>query len=159
MPKEKRAIVPALYLGLILFSAGAALAYYVALPFTMRFMTNFQSDSLLQNITANDYFGFVVKLLLGFGIMFEMPVIIMVLTAIGLANSKFLSSKRRYAVAIMAIASAMLTPGDVIVPTLILMGPLLLLYEFSILLSKLVEKKNRLRDASGDGDVLPEATG
>jgi sec-independent protein translocase protein TatC len=125
----------------------------------MRFMTNFQADSLVQYITADDYFGFVVKLLLGFGAMFEMPVIIMVLTAIGLANSRFLASKRRYAIAIMAIASAMLTPGDVIVPTLILMGPLLLLYEFSIVLSKLVEKKTRLRDTQGDNEILPEATG
>ena len=98
-------------------------------------------------------------MLLGFGIMFEMPVIIMVLTAIGLANSKFLASKRRYAVAIMAIASALLTPGDVIVPTLILMGPLLLLYEFSILLSRMVEKRHRLRDAANESDALPEATG
>jgi len=158
MPKEKRAIIPALYLGLILFAAGAALAYFVALPFTMRFMTNFQADSLVQYITADDYFGFVVKLLLGFGAMFEMPVIIMVLTAIGLANSKFLASKRRYAVAIMAIASALLTPGDVIVPTLVLMGPLLLLYEFSIVLAKLVEKKTRAKETPADNEILPEAT-
>jgi len=146
LPKERRAIVPALYLGLILFAAGAALAYYAALPFTLKFMLNFQSESLEPQITAPLYFSFVVKLMMGFGIIFEMPVVIMVLTAIGVANSKFLSAKRRYAIGAMAILAAMITPGDAITATVILMGPLMLLYELSIVLSKLVERR-RLRDA------------
>jgi sec-independent protein translocase protein TatC len=141
--RERRAIIPALYLGVLLFLAGAALAYFVALPFTLQFMLTFQAESLEPQITALLYFSFVTKLLLGFGVMFEMPVVTLVLTAIGVTSSKFLASKRRYAVAGMAILSSMITPGDAITATLILMGPLLLLYEFSILLAKLVEKGRR----------------
>jgi sec-independent protein translocase protein TatC len=156
LARERRAIIPSLYLGLVLFSAGAALAYLVALPFTMRFMTGFQSDSLVQMLTANDYFAFVLKLMLGFGVMFEMPVIIMVLTAMGLASSRFFIAKRRFALAALAVVSAMITPGDVIVPTLILLGPLVVLYEISILLSKLVERKRQAGVEDSSADALPE---
>jgi sec-independent protein translocase protein TatC len=143
--REKRSIVPALYLGLVLFMVGAALAYFIALPFTLKFMLTFQAESLEPQITAGFYFSFVTKLLLGFGAMFEMPVVTAVLTAIGVTNSRFLASKRRYAVAAMAVLASMITPGDAITATLILMGPLLLLYEFSILLAKLVER-GRIRE-------------
>jgi sec-independent protein translocase protein TatC len=149
MPKEKKAIVPALYLGVVLFAAGCAMAYYAALPFTLKFMLSFKSESLEPQITAPLYFSFVVKLLLGFGVMFEMPVVIMVLTAIGVANSKFLASKRRYALGAMAILAAMITPGDAITATVILMGPLMLLYELSIILARLVERGKR-RDEEAD---------
>ena len=155
MPREKRAIVPSLYLGLILFAAGVALAYLVALPFTLKFMLNFQTESLEPQITAGYYFSFVLKLLLGFGAIFEMPVVILILAAMGLVNSRFLASKRRYAFAGMAIAASLLTPGDAITATVILMGPLLLLYELSIVLARIVE---RARVRSSSAEALPGAT-
>jgi sec-independent protein translocase protein TatC len=154
--REKRAIVPALYLGLVLFAAGAALAYFVALPFTLQFMLTFQMESLEPQITAGFYFSFVTKLMLGFGAMFEMPVVTMVLTAIGVTSSKFLASKRRYAVAGMAILASMITPGDAITATFILMGPLLLLYEVSIVLARMVER-GRLKAA--DEEALEAGPG
>jgi sec-independent protein translocase protein TatC len=157
VPRERRAIVPALYLGLVLFAAGAALAYFAALPFTLRIMSQMQSATLVWMPTADNYFSFVVKLLLGFGVMFEMPVVIMVLTAVGLASSRFLAAKRRYAIAVMAILAAMITPGDVIVPTLILLGPLMLLYELSIVLARVVEKKRKLATEASENEILPEA--
>ena len=153
LQKERRAIVPALYLGLILFAAGVALAYFAALPFTIEFMMNFQTESLEPMITAADYFSFVVKLLLAFGVVFEMPVVFSVLAAIGLVSSKFLKEKRRYAVAALVVLSAVITPGDAITATAILLGPLLLLYELSILLTKVVER-GRLAESSDD--ALPE---
>jgi sec-independent protein translocase protein TatC len=156
LPRERRAIVPSLYMGLVLFIGGAALAYFFALPFTVKFMTGFQSDSLVQMITANDYFAFVLKLMLGFGIMFEMPVIIMILAAMGLASSRFLREKRRYAYAGIAVAAAMITPGDVVVPTLILLGPLAVLYETSIGLARLVERKRQSEVEESSTDALPE---
>jgi sec-independent protein translocase protein TatC len=151
--KERRAIVPALYLGLVLFAAGVALAYFVALPFTIEFMMNFQTESLEPTITGDKYFGFVTRLLLAFGVIFEMPVVISVLTAIGLVSSSFLRAKRRYAVAVLVVLACVITPGDAITATAVLLGPLLLLYEFSILLSRLVER-GRLAEASDD--ALPE---
>jgi sec-independent protein translocase protein TatC len=77
-----------------------------------------------------------------------------VLSAIGLVTSKFLASKRRYALAVMVIASALITPGDAITATLIMLGPLLLLYELSIFLAKLVE---RSRARSSTAEALPGA--
>jgi sec-independent protein translocase protein TatC len=153
LPKEKRAIVPALYLGVLLFSGGVALAYYVALPFSLTFFLGFQTEHLAPTITANAYFSFVTRLLLAFGVVFELPVVIMVLAAIGLVTSAFLKSKRRYAIAGMAILSAMITPGDAITATVVLLGPLLLLYELSIVLAKLVEKRAVANHAS---EPMPE---
>jgi sec-independent protein translocase protein TatC len=159
-PRERRAIVPALYAGLLLFAAGAALAYYAALPFTLRFMLNFQSESLEPQITAPLYFSFVVKLMLGFGVIFEMPVVITLLTAIGVTNSRFLTSKRRYAIGANAILAAMITPGDAITATIILMGPLMLLYELSILGAKLVERaRHRSQAAEAAAEALIESSG
>jgi sec-independent protein translocase protein TatC len=165
LPKEKRAIVPALYLGVVLFAAGAALAYFVGIPLTIDFMLSLQVESLEPNITAGFYFGFVIKMLLAFGAIFEIPVVVLVLASIGLVTSDFLKSKRRYAIAGMAILAAMITPGDAITVTVLMMGPLLLLYELSIGLARLVER-NRERAAAAEAaaaeaesaDALPEAT-
>jgi sec-independent protein translocase protein TatC len=155
LPRERRAIVPALYLGVILFAAGVMLAYFVALPFTLKFTMSLLDDSLAPQITAGLYFSFVLKLLLGFGVLFEMPVVVLILTSIGLVTSKFLRSKRRYAIAGMAVAAALITPGDAITATLVLMGPLLLLYELSIGLARLVERN---RERATEAEPISEAT-
>lgn len=155
LPREKRTIVPALYLGLVLFAIGVTLGYFLALPMSMKFFLGFQVESLQANITAGHYFAFVTKMLLAFGVMFELPVVILILSALGLVTSNFLRSKRRYAIAGMAILASVITPGDAITVTILLMGPLLLLYELSIALCKLVER-GRARDQAAD--ALPEAT-
>jgi sec-independent protein translocase protein TatC len=155
MPRERSAIVPSLYLGLILVAGGVMLAYFVALPFTLSFTMSLLDDSLAPQITAGLYFSFVIKLLLGFGVLFEMPVVVLILTSIGLITSKFLRSKRRYAIAAMAVAAALITPGDAITATLVLMGPLMLLYELSIGLSRLVERN---RERAAEAEAVSEAT-
>jgi sec-independent protein translocase protein TatC len=148
-PREKRAIVPALYLGVVLFSAGVALAYVYVLPMTLAFLQGFQTPSLKLALTGDFYFGFVIKLLVAFGVIFELPVVVLLLATMGLVTAKFLASKRRYALAIMAVTAALITPGDAITATVFMMGPLLLLYEFSIVLARLVER-SRARDAAAD---------
>jgi sec-independent protein translocase protein TatC len=153
-PRERRAIVPALYLGAVLFSAGVALAYVYVLPMTLDFLQGFQTPSLKLALTGNFYFGFVIKLLVAFGVIFELPVVVLILATMGLVTSKFLAKKRRYAIAGMAVTSALITPGDAITATVFMMGPLMLLYELSIGLAKLVERA-RARDAAAD--ALAEA--
>ncbi|HUP88562.1 MAG TPA: twin-arginine translocase subunit TatC, partial [Longimicrobiales bacterium] len=153
LPREKRAIVPALYLGLVLFAGGVALAYYLILPMTLRFFMSFQTASLEQNIVIGPYIGLVVKVLLAFGILFELPVVVLVLATLGLVTSKFLSEKRRFAIAGIAIVAAFATPGDAVTLTVFMMGPLILLYELSIFLAKLVERNRRkamLADLAAD---------
>jgi len=156
LPQEKRAIVPALYLGLVLFAAGVALAYFLVLPLTLRFMMGFQVESLEPNITVNPYLSFVVKLLLAFGILFEMPVVIMVLAALGVVNSKMLASKRRHALVINVVIASIVTPGDMVTLTVFMMVPLALLYELSIGLARMVERRRARALASSGTPELAE---
>ncbi|MBI4408332.1 MAG: twin-arginine translocase subunit TatC [Gemmatimonadetes bacterium] len=148
---EKRSIVPALYLGVLLFAAGAALAYFVALPVALRFLLSFQVESLEQNIVVGPYLGFVVRLLLGFGVVFELPVVVLVLSMLGLVKASTLAAKRRYALVIITIVAAVMTPGDVVVLTVFMMVPLLLLYELSIGLARLVERRRARRELADLG--------
>lgn len=145
LPHEKRAIVPTFALGLVLFLGGAAMAYYAALPVSLKFFQGFLTDSLQSMLTVGPYIGFVVRLLLGFGLVFELPVVVLLLTAIGIVDSKMLVSKRRHAIVLMAIAASLITPGDIILLTIFLMVPLILLYELSISLARLVERRRAAR--------------
>lgn len=139
--QERRAIIPSLYLGLVLFVLGMALAYFAALPVTLQFVMGFQTETLEQNITIGPYMGFIVRLLLGFGLVFELPVVILVLAILGLVSSDMLRSKRRYAIVIITIVASLITPGDVVLLTVFLMIPLILLYEMSIGLTRIVERR------------------
>jgi sec-independent protein translocase protein TatC len=144
--KERRAIIPALYMGVLLFSAGVAMAYFYVLPLAAQFLAGFQTDSLRLAITGSAYFGFVLRLLVAFGLVFQLPVVILILATLGLTSSRFLSAQRRYAYAIMTVGAALITPGDV-TSTILMMGPLWVLYEVSIGLTKLVER-GRAREAA-----------
>ena len=147
---EKRAIIPALYLGVVLFAAGVAMSYYLALPVTLRFLLFFAEGYFDQMLQAGPYLGFVTKLLMAFGILFELPVVIMILSALGLVTPAFLRAKRRHAIVIITVLASFLSPGDVVTVTAMMMLPLILLYEFSILLSVVITRKRRAREIGGD---------
>ena len=139
--RERRIIIPALYMGMVLFGCGVALAYYIALPITLEFLYGFQTDTANWMIGMNEYLSFVIRLLLSFGIIFELPVVIMILAALGLVTPKFLREKRRHAIVIATVGAAFLSPGDAMTVTFLMMFPLIILYEFSILLAVFVRKK------------------
>jgi len=147
---EKRAIIPALYLGVILFSLGVWMSYAVALPITLQFLLFFGEDYFEAMMRAGDYLGFVTKLLLAFGVLFELPVVIMILSALGLVTPAFLRAKRRHAIVIITVLASFLSPGDVVTVTALMMLPLILLYEFSILLSVMITRRRQKRDIGGD---------
>jgi sec-independent protein translocase protein TatC len=155
---EKRAIVPALYLGLVLFSAGVALAYFVALPLTMTFFQNFQAEFLEEQLEVGKTLAFVTKLLIGFGVIFELPVVVMILSALGLVTPEFLKSKRRHAMVLITVLASFLTPGDLITLTVMLMVPLFFLYEFSIFLSRMIWKRKRAREEAEASSDPPEGS-
>lgn len=144
VPSERRAIIPSLYLGLVLFAVGVAMAYFIVLPVTLRFTMGFQTESLEQSIVIGEYMSVVTRLLLAFGIVFELPVVILVLSVLGLVTPEFLTEKRRYAIAAITVVSSVITPGDVVTITVLMMVPLILLYEFSIILSRMVSRKRIL---------------
>lgn len=142
---EKRAIVPSLYLGLVLFCAGVAMAYFAVLPLALQFLSSFQEAYLQATIEVGMYLGFVTKLLVAFGLVFELPVVVMILSALGLVTPDLMRSKRRHAIVGMTVVASLLTPGD-IVSTFLMIAPLILLYEGSIGLSALVHRKRRERE-------------
>ena len=143
LPSERKVIIPSLYLGLVLFAVGVLMAYTLVLPVTLRFTMGFQTESLEQAIVIGAYMNVVVRLLLAFGLVFELPVVILILSVMGLVTPEFLASKRRHAVAGITVLAAVITPGDVITITLMMMVPLILLYEFSIILSRMVKPSER----------------
>jgi sec-independent protein translocase protein TatC len=145
-PHEKRTIIPALYLGFLLFSAGVALAYYVALPVSIVFFRTFEGGLMEAQYEIGKTLGLITKILIGFGIIFELPVVVMILSALGLVTPEFLRSKRRHAMVAITIAASFLTPGDVITLTVMLMVPLFFLYEFSIYLSRIIWSRKRAHE-------------
>lgn len=147
---EKRVIVPSLYFGLLLFAAGVAMAYYIALPVTLQFLVFFAQEYFEPMITAGPYFSFVTKLLIAFGIVFELPVVVMILSALGLVTPSFLRRKRRHALVAITVLASFLSPGDVITVTVLMMIPLALLYEVSIVLSAIIYRRREERAAEFD---------
>jgi sec-independent protein translocase protein TatC len=145
--REKRVIVPSLCFGLLLFAGGVALAYFVALPVTIRFLLLFGAEWFTPALTAGYYLSLVTRLLLAFGVVFELPVVIMILSVLGLVTSSFLRSKRRHAIVAIAILASFLSPGDVITVMFLLMAPLIVLYELSILIAQTVERRRAKAEA------------
>lgn len=141
LPSERRLILPSLYGGLLLFAAGVAFGYFVVLPYTLRFTMSFQTDVLEPAIVVNEYLAVAVRLLLAFGAVFELPIVVTVLAALGLVSAEFLARKRRHALFVCAVVAAVLTPGDLVFATLLMMAPLALLYELSILLARWVTRR------------------
>lgn len=142
---ERRVVVPVIVGAVILFIMGVALAYFFVLPMTLRFLLNFQVESLEPMITASDYFSLVTILVLAMGAVFELPVLILGLAALGLVTPKFLSKFRPYAFVASYIVAAFITPGDLFVTSLALMVPLYLLYELSVVLAFIVFRKREAR--------------
>ena len=141
--KEKRVAVPVILGAVLLFIGGAALAWYFVLPMTLKFLSALGDEAFDQMITVSDYFGFVTSMVLAMGAVFELPIAILILSAIGLVTPKFLAKYRRHALLGSYLAAAIITPGDLFVSSIALMIPLYLLYELSIGLSLLVYRKRQ----------------
>ncbi len=155
--EEKRAVVPALYLGLVLFVAGVAMGYFAALPVTLEFFQAFQPGALEAQLEISRTLAFITKMLLAFGVVFELPVVVMILSAMGLVTPQFLREKRRHAAVVMTVVASLITPGDVITLTVLMLLPLLLLYELSIFLSAVIyrRRKDRLEEALAPSEEPP----
>ena len=147
--RERRALVPTFALGTVLFAAGTAMAYFFALPATVRFLLLFGSEWFTPALTAGYYMSMVLGLILAFGLAFEVPVVMLVLTAMGLVTSRYMREKRRHAVVLLAIVASVVTPGDHFQVTILLLGPLMLLYELGVFLATRVEKRRQGEPKTG----------
>ena len=143
---EKKAIMPYLILTPILFFLGGMLVYYLIMPLAIKFFLSFESTGASTNLPiqleakVNEYLSLVMKLIFAFGISFQLPVILSLLARIGVVDSNFLKTRRKYVVVIIFAAAAILTPPDPITQ-IGLAIPLLILYELSIFSVNLIEKK------------------
>jgi len=152
---EKRIAIPVIGGAVFLFVCGATIAWYFVLPMTLRFLTGIGDDAFDQMISANEYFGFVTSMVLAMGAVFELPIAILLLSALGLVTPQFLAKFRRHAVIASYLVAAIITPGDLFVTSVALMVPLYLLYELSIGLSWIVFRKRQRRQAAEIEDEVP----
>jgi sec-independent protein translocase protein TatC len=134
---------------LLLFILGGIFAYCLAVPVAIRFLLSFSTETIVPMITVKSYISFVGTMVLAFGIIFELPLVLMFLTKIGVATPVWLAEKRRYAVIIILIVSAVLTPPDVITQV-ILAVPLIILYEIGILAAKIVYSRRNVAQTVKD---------
>ncbi|UYF44219.1 twin-arginine translocase subunit TatC [Aliarcobacter cryaerophilus] len=132
---EKKLVVPFVFFATLMFLLGASFAYYIVVPIGFDFLIAFGNSVVSVLPSIGKYVGFFTKLLIGFGIAFELPVITFFLAKIGLVNDQMLKDFFRYAVVLIFIVAAVLTPPDVISQVL-MAAPLLILYGVSIYIAK-----------------------
>jgi Tat protein translocase TatC len=141
--REKRALVPALFVGLLLFLTGAALAYALVVPQALRVLFSFQTEAIQPFITYDAYFDFVLQVVLALGLSFELPLVIIILAWLGVIGPAELARFRRFAVVGAFIAGALLSPGTDLVSMVMMSVPLLLLYEVGYAGSVLIDRRRR----------------
>ena len=144
---ERRVVIPVLLSATLLFLGGVALAYFLVLPLTLKFLFGLEAESLTPMITVSEYFGFVTSMCLAFGGVFEVPIVIVGLSAMGIVSPQTLGKFRRYAVIIAYGGAAIITPGDLLTTTIALAVPLYLLYELSVAVSYVIFRRKARRNA------------
>lgn len=157
---EKAALAPFLVATPVLFFIGGALVYYVIFPFAATFFIGFEvpatEDTLPIQLEpkVNEYLSLLMQLIFAFGLCFQLPVIMTLLARVGLASSKGMAAKRKYAIVGVFIVAAIFTPPDPL-SQLALAVPIVILYEISIIMARMVEKKRAA--AQGDDEFNADA--
>ncbi len=143
--QEKKYVSPLIIFTFLAFLAGVAFAYIIIIPFSIQFFTGMGYEFVDNNFSINYYFNFITMLMLGSGVIFELPVLVFILSSIGLLTPAFLRHYRRHAIILILFLSAIITPPDPI--SLVIMSiPLWGLYELSIGVSWLVNKRKKLNE-------------
>lgn len=163
--KEKKTLLPYLILSPVLFFLGGALVYYFIFPLAWKFFVSFEdmgvasSDTLPIQMEAkvNEYLTLVIRLIFAFGLSFQLPLLLTLLARVGIVTSRGLAAKRKYALIIVFIVAAILTPPDII-SQVGLAIPILILYELSIFAVRGVEKARRQREEEEDDELELEET-
>ncbi|UCD90716.1 MAG: twin-arginine translocase subunit TatC [Desulfobacterales bacterium] len=138
--KEKKLLVPIVTLSTLFFIGGALFGYFIVFPWGFKFFLGFASETIKALPSMREYLSFSAKLLLAFGLVFELPLIVTFLAKLGLVSVEFLKKNRKYALLLFFVGAAILTPPDVV--TQIMMAlPLMVLYEISIFGAKIFGKK------------------
>jgi sec-independent protein translocase protein TatC len=148
---ERSAITGFLFSTVFLFLAGIAFAYFVTLPYMLKFLVKFSVVSLpdvVPMITVNEYFDLILMVLLAFGLVFELPVLVFFLTLFGIVTPQMMWQNTRYAILVISIVAAIVTPSPDAMTMLIFMAPMVALYFVGIAVSALVVRKRKRRLAA-----------
>jgi sec-independent protein translocase protein TatC len=129
---EKRVVVPFTLISTIFFFCGAAFGYFIVFPPAFRFLVGYNTEFLTSLPAVSEYFSLAIRLLIAFGLAFEMPVLMVFLAKAGLISVAFLNRNRKYAFLINFVIAAIVTPTPDVVNQLMMAGPLVILYEISV---------------------------
>tara|TARA_Y100001960_G_C14781621_1_gene887269 strand:+ start:7981 stop:8709 length:729 start_codon:yes stop_codon:yes gene_type:complete len=140
---EKQFIIPLTVFSVILFYTGISFVYFYLMPTAWNFFLSFAQSGITLQAKISEYFSFTLQLMLAFGLAFQLPILLLILAKVGLITGTMLQKGRKFAILIIAVASALLTPPDII-SQIALIIPLYTLYELTILLLK-VNKKDKLK--------------
>jgi sec-independent protein translocase protein TatC len=156
---EKKMVIPFVIGGTTMFITGVLFAYYVVTPFGFDFLITFGSFKFTPLINIEDYVGFFTKIMFGFGLAFQLPVFAYFLALLGLVNDKQMIAFFKYAIVIIFIVAALLTPPDILTQ-LLMAGPLIILYGLSIIIVKMVnpaededDEEMNAEDKNEDGQI------
>ncbi|MDM8541206.1 twin-arginine translocase subunit TatC [Desulfococcaceae bacterium HSG9] len=138
--KERRTLIPIIILSSLFLIGGSLFGYFIVFPLGFKFFLGFSNETIHARLSIKEYLGLASKLLLAFGIVFELPIVITFLARLGIVSVDFLKKNRKYALLLFFIGAAMLTPPDVV--TQIMMAlPLMVLYEISIIGARIFGRK------------------
>lgn len=153
--RERTFFIASLLAGTLFFVFGVAFARYISLPFVLRFLIQFTGEvDVSASISIQQYVGFLLTIFVVFGLVFELPVVSVLLTGLGLIRAEWLRKGRKIMIVIIFLMAAIITPPDVVSQVMVAL-PMILLYELSIALSSLVGKSRR--EKLGDDDEEEEA--
>jgi sec-independent protein translocase protein TatC len=154
--RERKYVLPFIVASTTLFVSGVLFGYFIVLPPAFAFFVSFSSDFLKPMFSLKEYLSLSLKFLLGFGVSFQLPVFLFFMTKIGIVNPRFLSKQRRYAILIIFIVAAILTPTPDPFNQTLMALPLMLLYEIGIIVSKFAERKPSPAAGSTEGNKESE---
>lgn len=152
--EEKHFIVPVAVVSAVFFIGGGFFCYYIVFHYAFQFFVSFATEQIVAMPKISDYLDFVLKLLIAFGLVFEMPIFSFFLSRMGVVTAAGMRRVRRYAVLVVFIVAAIMTPPDVI-SQLLMAVPMLLLYEVSILVAVVCGKKRKVEKAKDEGNDEP----
>jgi len=146
---ERNAVAGFIISSMFLFLCGVAFAYFIMLPTTLKFLINFANEGPIKPlISINEYFDLTLMILLGLGVVFELPVLIFILSLFGIVTPKFLLKNFRYAMVIITVAAAIITPTPDATTMLVFMAPMILLYFLGVLVSYVVLRRKQAADVA-----------